>query len=68
LYLVHLVLLATVFHLFYGKVNSYILAGVVVVGSLILAQIFYWLIEEPSIRLGRWLTAKKKVVVPVIAA
>ena len=67
LYLVHLVLLATLFHLFYGKVNSYILAAGVVFGSLALAQVFYWLIEKPSIHLGRWLTAKR-VVAPVVAA
>ncbi len=66
LYLTHLVLLATLFHLFYGKVNQYILALVVIFGSLLLAQIFYMFVEEPSIRLGRWLT-RKKVAAPMVA-
>ena len=66
LYLVHLTLLATVFHLFYGKVNSYLLGCVVVVGSLLLAEVFYKLVEEPSIQLGRRLTVKKAIA-PVIA-
>jgi len=68
LYLVHLTLLATVFHLFYGKVNNIILSIGVVVGSLILAQIFHVLVEDPSIHLGRWLTAKKKLPAAVAAA
>ncbi len=66
LYLTHLVLLATLFHLFYGKVNSYLLALVVIFGSLLLAQVFYVLVEEPSIRLGRWLT-RAKVAKTVVA-
>lgn len=65
LYLVHLTLLATVFHLFYGKVNSYILSAVVVVGSLLLAEAFYLLVEAPSIQLGRRLAAKKPAL-PVV--
>ena len=59
LYLVHLTLLTTVFHLFYGKVNSYLLSAIVVAGSLLLAQGFYHLFEAPSITLGKRLTAKK---------
>jgi peptidoglycan/LPS O-acetylase OafA/YrhL len=65
LYLVHLTLLATLFHLFYGRVNSYVLSVITIVGSLLLAQIFFKLVEEPSIKLGRWLT-KKKSAAPVV--
>ena len=67
LYLVHLTLLATLFHLFYGKVNSYLLCAIEVVGSLVLAQVFYMFVESPSIALGRRFTAKK-VLAPVVAA
>jgi peptidoglycan/LPS O-acetylase OafA/YrhL len=59
LYLIHLTLLATVFHLFHGKVNSYLLAAGIIVGSLVLAEIFYRLVESPSIHLSRRFTAKK---------
>ncbi len=67
LYLIHLTLLATVFHLFYGKVNSYLLSGGVIVGSLLLADIFYRLVEAPSIHLSRRFTAKKPAA-PVAAS
>jgi peptidoglycan/LPS O-acetylase OafA/YrhL len=67
LYLIHLTLLATVFHLLYGKVNSYLLAAGIVVGSLVLAEVFYRLVESPSIHLSRRFTAKKPLV-PVPAA
>jgi peptidoglycan/LPS O-acetylase OafA/YrhL len=66
LYLVHLTLLAAVFHLFYGKVNSYLLSAIVAVGALVLAEVFYKLVESPSIQLGRRLTSKKKVT-PAVA-
>jgi peptidoglycan/LPS O-acetylase OafA/YrhL len=67
LYLVHLTLLATVFHLFYGKANSYLLSIGVILGSLILAEIFYRLVEAPSIKLSRRFTASKPVA-PAIAS
>lgn len=66
LYLTHLTVLATVFHLFYGKANPYMLSAVVVVVSLLLAEVFYRLVEEPSIQLGRKFAMKKKVV-PAVA-
>jgi len=66
LYLVHLTLLATVFHLFYGKVNSYLLSAIVAVGALLLAEVFYTFVEAPSIQLGRRLAWKKKVT-PAVA-
>ncbi len=64
LYLVHLTVLATVFHLFYGRASNLTLSLAVVVASLLLAELFHRLFEQPSIRLGRWLTAKKKEPVP----
>jgi peptidoglycan/LPS O-acetylase OafA/YrhL len=67
LYLIHLTLLTAVFHLFYGKVNSYLLAAGIVVGSLLLAEVFYRLVELPSIHLSRRFTAKKPLV-PATAA
>jgi peptidoglycan/LPS O-acetylase OafA/YrhL len=68
LYLVHLTLLASLFHLFYGKVNSYLLCAIEVVGSLVLAQVFYMAVEAPSIALGRRLTKKKVAAVAVAPA
>ena len=59
LYLVHLTVLATAFHLFYGKINDLELCTLVVLGSLVVAQLMYWLVEKPSMELGRWLTRDK---------
>jgi peptidoglycan/LPS O-acetylase OafA/YrhL len=67
LYLIHLTLLATVFHLLHGKVNGYLLALGIVIGSLVLAEVFYRLVESPSIHLSRRFTAKKPLA-PVAAA
>ena len=67
LYLIHLTLLATVLHLFYGKVGSVWLCLLVVAGSLGLADGFYRLVEAPSILLGRKLTSKKKQAIAVAA-
>jgi peptidoglycan/LPS O-acetylase OafA/YrhL len=61
LYLVHLTVLATFFHLFYGKINNLQISALVVFGSLVLAHIAYRLVEAPSIELGKRLTAKKPV-------
>jgi len=65
LYLMHLTVLATFFHLFYGKINNLQISILVVFGSLVLAHIMYRLVEEPSIELGRWLTRKKPAAVAV---
>jgi len=67
LYLVHLTVLSVVFHLFYGKANKFVLSAVVVIGSLVLAQLFFMFVEEPSIQLGRKFTARKKIVPAVVA-
>ena len=65
LYLIHLTVLATFFHLFYGKINNLQISALVVFGSLVFAHIVYRLVEAPSIELGKWLTRKKTVAVPV---
>jgi peptidoglycan/LPS O-acetylase OafA/YrhL len=65
LYLVHLTILATFFHLFYGKINNFLISVLVVFGSLVFAHIVYRLVEAPSIDLGRWLTRKKPAVAVV---
>lgn len=67
LYLVHLTVLSVVFHLLYGKVNSILLGLGTVVGSLLLAHLFYVAIEAPSMQLGRrWATRKQ--IAPALAA
>jgi peptidoglycan/LPS O-acetylase OafA/YrhL len=53
LYLVHMLVLVTVFHLFYGRVNLYLLSAVAVAASPLVAWAFYAGVVAPSIALGR---------------
>ncbi|WP_263357166.1 acyltransferase family protein [Acidicapsa ligni] len=66
LYLVHIIVLASLFHLFYGKLGYNLLCAMVIVVSLIVGWIFYLLVENPSIQLGRRLSAKKKPPVSLV--
>ena len=56
LYLLHLPVLLTVFHLFSGKAPLGVLLAATVGISLIAAHLSYRWIEQPSMALGRWAT------------
>jgi len=62
LYLLHVTVLYTTFHLFYGFVPKTIIFVLYMGGNLVLATISYKLIELPSIELGRRLTRKSITV------
>lgn len=53
LYLTHLLVLLSVFHLLNEQLPFWVLLLVVISFSLIFAEIFYLLVEKPSMRLGR---------------
>jgi peptidoglycan/LPS O-acetylase OafA/YrhL len=57
LYLLHLIVLLSLVHLFAGKVPLLIILGATVGLSLALAEVMYRLIERPSINLGKTLAA-----------
>lgn len=60
LYLIHIIVLVSVLQLFNGHLPLWgLLAGAFGL-SIFLSYIAYLFIELPSIRLGKWLTAKKK--------
>jgi peptidoglycan/LPS O-acetylase OafA/YrhL len=56
LYLTHNIILLLVVHAFYGIVNRIELILLVIVLSLVAAEVNYQLVEYPSLRLGRWLS------------
>jgi peptidoglycan/LPS O-acetylase OafA/YrhL len=58
LYLLHVTVLYTTFHLFYGLLPTTIIFVLYMGGNFVLATISYKLIELPSIELGRRLTRK----------
>jgi peptidoglycan/LPS O-acetylase OafA/YrhL len=60
LYLLHLPVLLTVFHLFSGKAPLGVLIAATVGLSLIMAHLSYRWIEQPSMALGRWATQVRK--------
>lgn len=53
LYLVHFIVLLTMIHLFYSKVNLLLLLLFSAFLSLVLAVLFYYFVERPSIKLGK---------------
>jgi peptidoglycan/LPS O-acetylase OafA/YrhL len=59
LYLLHLPVLLTVFHLFSDKAPLGVLIAATVGLSLIAAHLSYRWIEQPSMALGRWATRAK---------
>ena len=56
LYLIHLIVLLTLVHLFAGRIPMLVILGSVVAISLLAAEAMYRLVELPSIELGRKLT------------
>jgi peptidoglycan/LPS O-acetylase OafA/YrhL len=64
LYLSHLIVIFSIVYLFHGKLTI----GLILVGSLvvsfIVAAAMYYLIEKPSMALGKYLTKPKKAVIP----
>jgi peptidoglycan/LPS O-acetylase OafA/YrhL len=56
LYLLHLPVLLTVFHLFSGKAPIGVLVSATIVLSLVVAHLAYRWVEVPSMALGRWVT------------
>jgi peptidoglycan/LPS O-acetylase OafA/YrhL len=59
LYLLHLPVLLTVFHLFSGQAPLAVLVAATVGISLLAAQLSYRWIEQPSMALGRWVTGDR---------
>ena len=64
LYLVHGTVLFTLIHFFYGRVDFLKLLPLYVVVTIALADIFYRLIEFPSMTLGRRLTTPAAIIEP----
>lgn len=56
LYLVHGVVIFGLLNVLYGKLRFALLTGVVLAACMIAAELFYLLIEEPSMKLGKRLT------------
>jgi len=61
LYLLHVPVLYTTFHLFYGLLPKTIIFMIYLVGNLVFATISYKLIEQPSMELGRVLTRRRVI-------
>ena len=61
LYLYHLIVLFMLFHIFYGKLSNLVLFPTVFILSFVVAALMYYLVEKPSILIGRHLTHKKKI-------
>lgn len=59
LYLLHVTVLYTTFHLFYGLLPKTIIFLVYMVVNVALASISYKMIEQPAMELGRRLTRKR---------
>ena len=59
-YLYHIILLMVVINLFYGSVNVWLLLLGVVILTLAVGSLAYYVIEKPSIALGYMLTKKKR--------
>lgn len=53
LYLTHLLVLLSVFHLLNGKLPAAYLFLIVIAASLLIAEVFHNLVERPSMKLGR---------------
>lgn len=60
LYLIHIPVLLSIVHLFYSSIPKTILLPLVFFSSILLAIIFYYLVEKPSIMLGKFLTKNVK--------
>ncbi|WP_261302574.1 acyltransferase family protein [Paenibacillus andongensis] len=61
LYLFHLPAFLTLINVFYGKFPIWLILVLSFFASFVLAGIMYYLIEKPSILLGKILTTKKKM-------
>jgi peptidoglycan/LPS O-acetylase OafA/YrhL len=59
LYLFHMIVLLTLVNIFYGQLQTSLILGLVFISSIVIAAIMYYLIEEPSIKLGKVLTMPK---------
>ncbi|WP_263416644.1 acyltransferase family protein [Terriglobus albidus] len=55
LYLVHMIVLLALVHLFWGKISMLVLVPVILLGSYGTAEIFHHVVELPTIMLGRFL-------------
>lgn len=53
LYLTHLLVLLTVFHLLHDRLPILVLVLIVIPTSLVVAEVFYRLVEQPSMQLSR---------------
>lgn len=60
LYLLHGTILFVLLNTLYGRVPVWVLFLIFVAISLVVATIAYRLVEQPSIRFGRWLTGRKQ--------
>ena len=63
LYLVHLPVLFVLFRLLLGKMPFIIICILGLLVSVLVAAFFYSMVERPSMRFGKYLTAKRRAVV-----
>ncbi|MBP1990357.1 acyltransferase family protein [Paenibacillus eucommiae] len=61
LYLFHMPLILTLLNVFYGKIPTGYIIIIAFISSFILAGVTYYLIEKPSIKLGKYITNKMKL-------
>ncbi|MZQ83651.1 acyltransferase family protein [Paenibacillus sp. 5J-6] len=59
LYLFHLPVFLTLINIFYGKIPTWLILIISFIASYVFAGIMYYLVEKPSILLGRRLTTNK---------
>jgi peptidoglycan/LPS O-acetylase OafA/YrhL len=67
LYLTHLLVLLTAYHVIPGRFSAWLAVGVTLVASPLVAKAFNRLVEEPSIRLGHRLGSPRRAVAPALA-
>lgn len=65
LYLVHPVVLLTLFYALHNQVNTFVLLAMVPVVSIALAALYYRWVELPSMKMGKLLLSKPPVKAPL---
>lgn len=62
LYLTHLVVMLTLAHILHGQLSNSMILSLSFLGALIVATVCWFMIERPSMRLGKFLTRSKQTV------
>lgn len=61
LYLFHMIILIVMINAFYGKMPINLILGISFILSFIIASVAYYIVEIPSIKLGKILTKKREI-------